>query len=86
MEKKFGRIETIGNRCFVDRGISCIVAEQSFEPPKIIKKEITVQPRKKPEKVNLKFGKIRVAVTGADRVKVKEEQNALVILLSDTSS
>jgi len=80
MEKKFGRIETIGNKCFVDRAIPCIVAEQSFQPPKA-KKEETMRPRNKPERVNLKFGKIRVAVTGAGRVKVKEEQDALVISL-----
>ena len=89
MEKNCGkaaggeRIETIGNKCFVGRGISCIVAEPSAAPPKAARKETSAQPRNKPEKVNLKFGKIRVAVTGAERIKVKEELNTLVIQIGE---
>ena len=83
MEKKFGRIETIGNRCFVGReyGTGFPTEMRDCYKPEKVKKEIKVQERKKPEKVNLKFGKIRVQVTGAGRVKVKEDQGSLIILL-----
>jgi len=69
-----GRIETFGNKCFVDRG---------FPEVRVTDAEVKKAPRPKPERVNLKFGKIRVQVTCAKKVRVRQEENTMVILLSE---
>jgi len=79
VKKGSGSIETFGNKCFVGRGFS-----QSLDGLYIEEDASTVKTtRPKPEKVNLKFGKIRVSVTSAKRVRVKQEDNAMVIFLED---
>jgi len=78
MDKRFGRIETCGNKCFVDKGIKCTTvkrskaAEQTTVPGKATKP--------KAERVNLRFGEIRVSITCAQKVKLKNEENALIIV------
>ena len=70
-----GRIQTHGNTCFVERaGIRLRGGEPDPAAP---------APRKKPEKVNLKFGKIRIQVTHARRVRVSQDGGAMVITLDE---
>jgi len=67
------RIQTFGNRVFVDR------AEAEDVTP--IKK-----PRAVAEKVNLKFGKIRVQVTGSKKVRVSQDGTTMIIMLDELSA
>ena len=75
-----GTIETFGNRCFVDRGFP--FGERSVVTEKTPPERVPI-PKTKPEKVNLKFGKIRVQVTSAKKVRVRQDDNTLVIFLSE---
>jgi len=64
------RIQTHDNKCFVTRDMTV---------PDAPKKSA----KKKPEKVNLKFGKIRLSVTNAKRVRVSQDGNAMVVILEE---
>ena len=92
------RIQTIGNKCFHDSGAcpsqvimnnrpcnSCRVTVVQPTAPVPVQpiKPITQAPRKKPERVNLKFGKIRVNVTNADRVDVSQDGTTMTIQLRE---
>jgi len=79
MDNIGGKIETFGNRCFVGRPYIC-VREDILRSEKIFQKEI----RPKPEKVFFRFGKVRVQVTSAKRVRVTEEGESLVIILNES--
>jgi len=72
--KNNGSIQTFGNKCFVERE----VVDQPLPVTRIS--------RTKPEKVNLKLGKIRVQVTNAKKVRVFQDGNAMVILLEELPS
>ena len=69
-------IRTCGTRCFVDT-----VTTQVF--PAADAKPATVR-KVKGEKVNLKFGKIRVQVANAKRVRVSQDDKTMVILLDES--
>ena len=68
------KIQTFGNRCFAGRPV---IDNQS--PP-------VKSPRQKAEKVNLKFGKIRVVVTNAKKVRVAQDGTAMIVILEELPS
>jgi len=61
-----GNIRTHGNRCFTNGAVAG--AAEVGDAPIVAKR-----PSKKTERVNFKFGKVRVSVTNAKRVKVRQE-------------
>ncbi|MDR0462525.1 MAG: hypothetical protein LBG88_04340 [Christensenellaceae bacterium] len=68
------KIQTFGTRCFVNRDVV-------IEPPCVSQKASSS--KAKAEKVNLKFGKIRVQVTGSKKVRVLQDGNAMILLLEE---
>ena len=68
------RIQTIGTTCYSGKNIIFQEMGQSSPPRKKVEKA---------EKVNLKFGKVRVSVTNSKRVRVSQDGNTLIILLNE---
>ena len=85
------QIQTYGNKCYTAKSVfktedtktcmakcnNCHVKPVVSKPP-VIAKPIE---RKKPERVNLKFGKIRVTVANSEGVRVSQEGDTMIIRL-----
>jgi len=83
------QIQTYGNRCFTDRGLvkavdrSCRACSREKCATRFVEEKVV---KEKPEKVNLKFGKIRVQVSNAKKVRVKQDGDTMVVLLDTSDS
>jgi hypothetical protein len=77
-----------GNRCFAARGVcsECQVRRAAPRKPENAALETNLaeapsKAAKRPQRVNLRFNKIRVQVTNAQAVQVREDNDSMTIVM-----
>jgi hypothetical protein len=73
------KIETFGTKCFVKRGITGdpAVYEKSFNNVTGSALNKQNKTKKVREKINFKYGKVKIQISGTGHIKIKEENGAL---------